>query len=220
MKRYIRKYFPGLFPIEKYTTDYNYLEVNKRYGRLVLDSKNVNYSFGALHHVFQKAFSLTKFDVSSFQRALILGFGGGSVAFILQKELGFQGTITGVEIDEKVMVLSRKYLGLENLSNLKVEITDAYDFVFHQQHNYDLIVVDLFTDHIIPEKFDKKDFLYQLNLLLEKGGMLLYNRMNQSYKDKNRIQVFRKAFGDVFKEAEISEEFKIDSKNIIFYVKK
>jgi spermidine synthase len=220
MKSILRKYFPGFFPIEKITTDFNYLEVNKRHGRYVLDSEHVNYSFGTLHKVFQKAFQLTKHDLSSFKKALLLGFGAGSVAHILQKELGFEGLITGVEIDAKVIELGGEFFGLNSAQDLRIEICDAFDFVFKEQQNYDLIVVDLFIDHLIPEKFDQIEFLTQLNRLLEKGGMLLYNRMNQSFKDKNRIESFRKTCADVFKTAKLVEEFNIHSNNIIFHVKK
>jgi len=220
MKSLLRKYFPEFFPVEKVTTDYNYLEVNKRHGHYILDSKHVNYSFGALHKVFQKAFQLTKRDISSFQKALLLGFGAGSVAHILQKELGFDGIITGVEIDPKAIELGSTFFGLNKVRNLRIEICDAFDFVFKEQQKYDLIVVDLFIDHHIPEKFDQPDFMAQLDRLLEKGGMLLYNRINQSFKDKNRIELFRKTCDNVFKKAELVEEFNIQSNNIIFHVKK
>lgn len=220
MKSLLRKYFSGFFPIKKVTTDYNYLEVNKRHGHYILDSEHVNYSFGSLHKIFQKAFQLTKYDISSFQKALLLGFGAGSVAHILQKELGFDGIITGVEIDPKVIELGGTFFGLNKVRNLRIEICDAFDFVFKEQQKYDLIVVDLFIDHHIPEKFDQPDFMAQLDRLLEKGGMLLYNRINQSFKDKNRIELFRKTCDNVFKKAEHVEEFNIRSNNIIFYVKK
>lgn len=220
MKSLLRKYFRGFFPIEKITTDYNYLEVNKRHGHFVLDSQHVNYSFGMLHNVFQKAFQQTNTKVSPFQNALILGFGAGSVAYILQKELDFKGTITGVELDPQVIKLAEKYFSLNSLQNLKIEIDDAYSFIFKENKKYDLIVVDLFIDHFIPEKFDKKEFLVQLEKLLEKRGLLLYNRMNQSFKDKNRIKSFRKKWAEVFQTAEVTEEFSINSKNIIFHVKK
>jgi len=220
MKLLSLKHFPGFFPIEKLTTDHNYLEVNRRHGHFVLDSGNVNYSFGALHEIFQKAFKKAGREVSSFQKALLLGFGAGSVSYILQNELNFKGKITGVEIDTKIVELARKYFGLDAIQNLNIEVTDAFDFVFQDQQKYDLIVVDLFIDHIIPEKFDQKDFLNQLDRLLENDGMLLYNRMNQSFKDKLRIKTFRKAFADVFKTATVSEEFDIDSRNIIFHIKK
>lgn len=220
MKLPFQKYFSGIFPIEKITTDYNYLEVNRRHGHIVLDSEHVNYSFGMLHQVFQEAFVKANRDVLSFRNALLLGFGAGSVAYILQKELDFKGNITGVEIDPKVIEMARKYFGLDDLQNLKLEIDDAYSFVFRERNKYDLIVVDLFIDHLIPEKFDQKDFLIQLNRLLEKEGMLLYNRMNQSFKDKTRIELLRKAFADVFTDAELSEEINISSKNLIFHVKK
>ena len=220
MKSLLQKYFPGFFPVEKITTDYNYLEVNKRYGHYVLDSEHVNYSFGTLHKAFQEAFQLSKRDISSFQKALLLGFGAGSVAHILQKELGFEGIITGVEIDPKVIELGGEFFGLNRAKNLRIEICDAFDFVFKEQQKYDLIVVDLFIDHLIPEKFDQIDFMAQLDRLLENEGMLLYNRMNQSFKDKNRIESFRKTCADVFKTAELVEEFNIQSNNIIFHVKK
>lgn len=220
MKSLLRKYFPGFFPIEKITTDFNYLEVNKRHGHYVLDSEHVNYSFGELHKVFQQAFKLLNQDISSFQKTLILGFGAGSVAHILQQELGFEGIITGVEIDPKVIELGGVFFGLNKAKNLRIEICDAYDFVFTEQQNYDLIVVDLFNDHHIPEKFDQIEFLTQLDKLLEKGGILLYNRMNQTYKDRNRIESFRKTWTDVFNRAELSGEINIHPNNKFFHIKK
>ena len=141
-------------------------------------------------------------------------------AHILQKELGFDGIITGVEIDPKAIELGSTFFGLNKVRNLRIEICDAFDFVFKEQQKYDLIVVDLFIDHHIPEKFDQPDFMAQLDRLLEKGGMLLYNRINQSFKDKNRIELFRKTCDNVFKKAELVEEFNIQSNNIIFHVKK
>ncbi len=220
MKLNLRQYFPELFPIEKTTTEHNYLEVNRRRGRLVLDSKNVNYSFGALHRVFQRAFTLAKPDLSPCQNALVLGFGAGSVAFILQKELKFQGTLTGVEIDPGVIALSRKYFGLDQISRLELKIADAYDYVFSEKTTYDLIVVDLFIDHIIPEKFDRKEFLDQLQRILNKEGMLFFNRMDVNFSDRDRIQNFRATMQEVFQNVRISDEFNIDHKNLIFYIKK
>lgn len=220
MKWSLGKYFSGIFPVERRTTDNNYLEVNKLHGRFVLDSEHVNYSFGALHKVFQKAFERIKPDILSFKRTLVLGFGAGSVAYILQKELKLKGDITGVEIDPDVIELARKYFGLEDLQNLKIEIEDAYDYVSREKKKYDLIVVDLFIDHLIPEKFDQENFLIQLERLLKKGGTLLYNRMNESFQDQDRIKSFRKTCAVVFRKAELSEEFNIGSHNIIFHIKK
>lgn len=220
MKRNFQQYFPGFFPIEKLKTDYNYLEVNKRRGRLVLDSRSVNYSFGALHKVFQEAFKRTAPQVSSYQKALILGFGAGSIAHILQKELGFQGKITGVEIDAQVVELARKYFRLNDIRNLNLHTTDAFNFVSVHQQSYNLIVVDVFIDHYIPKKFDQIEFLNRLNCLLKKRGILLYNRISNSFRDKIRMEVFRKSFYDVFKTSARSDEFKIGSRNIIFYVNK
>src|SRR5262245_54275891 len=64
------------------------LEVHHVNGKYLLDTASVNYSFGGLHEVFQSAFAQFNIGRRKANNALILGFGAGSVASILQNEYG------------------------------------------------------------------------------------------------------------------------------------
>lgn len=214
----IHKLFPSYFPAERITTPFNYLEVNRIDGQWVLDSKHVNYSFGTLHRVFQEALEVFVPDLSDIGEVLILGFGAGSVAHILQNERHYQGNITGIEIDEQVIKLAKKYFNLEEIRQLKIHIRDAEEFIKESQQQFDLIVIDLFTDHLIPEKFETEAFLSTVNSLLKPKGKLLYNRMNNTSTNQIKTEAFSKTFHQVFKKN--SEEKTIQLRNKIFFAQK
>ncbi|MBN2615093.1 MAG: fused MFS/spermidine synthase [Bacteroidales bacterium] len=220
MSRFFSKYLSSFFPAERIQTPYNYLEVNKLNGHWVLDSSHVNYSFGTLHTVFQDALNLFVPDISTIHETLILGFGAGSVAHILQKERQYKGNITGVEIDPKVIDLGKKYFHLDNIGNLSLHITDAFRFTEENKIKFDLIIVDLFTDNVIPETFEKETFLTHVKDSLQPGGILLYNRMNYSPAERMKTKKFSKSFHSVFANCKISEEQTIQIKNKIFFAQK
>jgi spermidine synthase len=220
MKKLLRKYFPDFFPAERIHTPYNYLEVNKLEGHWVLDSKHVNYSYGTLHTVFREALQVFVPDLSAINEVLILGFGAGSVAHILQKERHFQGHITGVEIDETVLSLAQQYFQLDQLQNLTLYTSDAAGFVEQADRTFDLIVIDLFVDDLIPEIFENEIFLLQVKELLTPGGKLLYNRMNYHPKDQQKTEAFATVFHHAFADCDSTEEKSIQLKNKIFFAQK
>lgn len=220
MSRFFSKYLSPFFPAERIQTPYNYLEVNKLNGHWVLDSKHVNYSFGALHTVFQDALNLFVPDISTIHETLILGFGAGSVAHILQKERQYKGNLTGVEIDQGIIDLGKKYFHLNKINNLTLHITDALRFTEENNHPFDLIVVDLFTDNLIPEQFETEAFLTRLKESLQPEGKLLYNRMNYHSADRMKTEAFSKTFHQIFSDCKVSEEQSIQIKNKIFFAQK
>ena len=215
MLKFLKKYLSAFSPLEKRKTNFQKLEVNRRNNRLVLDAPHVNYSYGNLHSVFQQAFADEKLDVSRLNEILILGFGAGSVADILQNESGCLAHITGVEIDPEVIDLANKYFNLQDFSNLDIEITDALEFVVTAKPVYDLIVVDLFIDHWIPERFDTPEFVENLKRILLPGGKIFFNRMAYSYSDKQRTRLFEDLFRQYFDDVSFSRTKEI-SNNIVF----
>jgi len=215
MLKQLKKYLPAFFPLEKRKTLYNKLEVNQRDGRLVLDSLHVNYSFGNLHRVFQHTFQVEKLDVSQLKEVLILGFGAGSVAHILQKELGCTANITGVEIDQEVIVLAHQYFDLQKIVHLEIKLADAFEFVKTAKPIYDLIVVDLFVDQLIPEKFDTPEFMEHVCRILVSGGTLFFNRMTYSHRDKQRTRQFEDLFRQYFSIVSFTQTPSF-SNNIVF----
>ncbi|KAK6933516.1 hypothetical protein RJ641_036410 [Dillenia turbinata] len=60
-------------------------------------------------------------------KALCLGVGGGALLAFLRAQLGFE--VVGVEIDEAVLDVAKKYFGLEDNEFLRVLIGDAVDYL-------------------------------------------------------------------------------------------
>ena len=168
------------------------LEVYYSNGQYLLDTTSVNYSFGGLHTIFQKAFARFKIKDRDIKNVLILGFGSGSVASILQKEYGKEVAITGVEKDEAVIQLAKKYFSVDQYKNLSLECADAYDYVvgsgdgtYSVSTQYDMIVVDVFVDLLVPEKVQGENFITSLNKLLSPNGILFYNYIARSDKTRD-----------------------------------
>ena len=152
------------------------VEVNYSNGKYVLDTLNVNYSFGGLHTIFQKAFNQFNVRERNIKNVLILGFGSGSVASILQHEYRMDVSITGIEKDKEVIELAKKYFGIDEYKNLTLKCACAYDFVLNAPlTSFDLIVVDVFVDLFVPEKCQDEKFIAALGKLLSENGILFYN---------------------------------------------
>jgi spermidine synthase len=186
----------------------SHLEVRLEDGRYVLNTKNVNYSFGGLHKVFVNFFKKIKIENSNINKVLILGFGAGSVADLLMNTYKKECKIVGVEKDPVVIELAHKYFDLKKYKELVLHNEDAYNFVQRCIETFDLIVVDVFVGSRIPPWFDTPVFLQSLKRLLNPGGMLLFNRpffdaqsrkdtlalINSISKDFKKTSIFKKSF--------------------------
>ena len=163
------------------------IEVVYSNGKYVLDTTHVNYSFGGLHEVFQKAFGQFNIKQREIKNVLILGFGAGSVASILQKEYGKEVEMVGVEKDKVVIELAKKYFLIDQYKRLTLHCDDAYHFVLNNPRTgFDLIIVDIFIDLLVPEKFQEEKFLSALNKLLSENGILFYNFIARDEKTRDK----------------------------------
>lgn len=126
------------------------------------------------------------------KNVLILGFGSGSVASILQDEYEKGVEIAGVEKDEVVIELAKKYFFINKYKNLSLYCEDAYDFVQSCNQKFDLIVMDVFIDLDVPEKFSEAEFIAGLGNLLSERGVLFYNLVIHSEKVRDKgAQLFK-----------------------------
>ncbi len=193
----------NVYEIESVTSSYNpELEVVLINGRYQLNAGKVNYSFGPLHDAFRRYFHLDKPQLNDDAHVLILGFGAGSVASILREEYGFQGHITGVEWDDQVIYLARKHFYLGKMPNLSIIMEDAADFMEHNTQTFDLIVVDLYCEDKVPEKFEKLAFIKTLCKGLSENGKLVFNKLQQKEKEAQVSNLFE-SFRDVCRHAEM-----------------
>jgi spermidine synthase len=122
-----------------------------------------------------------------------LGLGGGTVAKLANKYWP-KSEIDGVEIDSVMVELGKKYLGL---SNTKVVIQDAYEFIKKNKEIYDLVIVDLYVGDKFPKKFEEESFLK----LLTKNKLVILNRLYFGEKRKEAVK-FGNKLEKIFKKVD------------------
>jgi len=172
------------------------LYVSIKNGRTMLSTDNAIYSYEDKYDNFGHA--LGKVNLRNNDRCLILGFGLGSIPYIVEKVYKKNLRYTGVELDEEVIYLASKY-GINKLkSPIEIIQADAYQFVFNCTEKFDLIAMDVFESDYIPDKFETFEFLETLKRLLTNKGILLYNRLAHYQKDIEHSEYF---FDNVFKKA-------------------
>jgi spermidine synthase len=105
---------------------------------------------------------------------LVLGMGTGTFA----KECKYyfpDSRIDGVEIDEKIVQLSREYFDLKE-DEATVYVNDGRTFLAGREAGmYDIIMVDAYHDITIPFHMSTKEFFAEVKQHLNPGGVILIN---------------------------------------------
>ncbi|MDO7853817.1 spermidine synthase [Hymenobacter convexus] len=154
------------------------LEVTVANGRKVLDSLNANYSYGSLQRILK--FALSQLDLAPVCHVLLLGLGGGSAVATLQLDFDFKGRITAVDIDPVVIRIAREEFGIIESEQLQIVCADAFTFVKTQPEQYELIIIDLFIDNQVPDKFMAPAFWRYIRQRARPGGHLIFNTIGQT----------------------------------------
>ncbi len=159
-------------------------------GQYQLCVKDAIYSFGTKYDNYWDTFS--KLDLSQFngKDILILGFGLGSIPYMLEKTKGFSANFTCIEYDEEVLYLFNKYMASEIKSPLEFIISDAKIFMELNRKKFDLIAMDVFLEDVIPPQFLELDFIENLKKALTKNGLLIWNHLYHSENDRNKADTF------------------------------
>jgi spermidine synthase len=147
----------------------------------------------------------------------MLGFGCGSVASILQEEYGKDIEMIGIEKDEMVIELAKKYFSLDKYKKLTLHCMDAYDFVQDATLPFfDLIVVDIFVDPIVPEKFQDENFLSACGKKLSLTGLLFFNFIIRDEKTRDKGSHLYKKMNSLIGHTEWVRIFAKQSENWVF----
>lgn len=217
----IKRLLSYILPVKIYQKKSEFsknLEVTWNNGYLVLDSENTNYSFGSLQRVLKKGLKYIGYDrINTFDNILILGVAGGSIIETLKNEVKFEGKITGVEIDRTVVEIANNYFGLNQYKNVEIVIDDAFEFVLKTKERYDLIVIDVFQDTIMPNFLFEDFFINRINFLLNVNGFILFNTMVLEYQDRRRNALYKSKFNNNFS---VRLYPKIEVHNELFTIKK
>lgn len=194
----LKKLISYLYPINLYKTTSEIsktLEVTLVNGELVLDSKHTNYSYGSLQRVLRKGLKFIGFDkIKSMKHILVLGVAGGSVIKTLVDEIGYDGKITGIELDEKVIELAQQHFGLGQIKNFNLIHHEAFEFVLKTKLKYDFIIVDVFQDLHMPSFLFETFFQHRLSEILNDNGYILFNTIILDEKDTIRNENYSHYF--------------------------
>lgn len=161
------------------------LEITWYNGKKHLNSKNANYSYGSLQRILK--FGLEKIELSKVDSILVLGMGGGSVIETLRQDFNYKSKITAVEIDQVIIDIANTEYGITENENLKIHCTDAYDFVLQNTVRYDLIIIDLFIDLNVPDKFLSLDFWDGIIRSKSSRGSILFNASVGSQTSSSKL---------------------------------
>ena len=197
--KYLLSYLTEV-PLEKASTPLNpELDLSLRNGRYYLTTPNAVYSYGDLYRNFHQSFNRIHLEKTNIRDVLILGFGMGSIPWMLEKKFHQNYRYTGVEADEAIAAWAEKYILPELHSKTKIIREDAFSFVKNCDEKFDLIAVDVFLDDLVPLQFDRSGFWGKLRSLLSKDGLLLCNRLVDTEACRVRTEAFfEKTFKPVF----------------------
>lgn len=164
-----------IYPItKKIESDINgTLEITWYNGKKHLNTKNANYSYGSLQKILK--FGLEKVELSKVHSVLLLGLGGGSVIETLRNDFSYQNHITAIEIDPTIISIAKNEFQLQNTQQLDIICADAFKYILESQATFDLIIIDLFIDTQVPEKFLKIPFWEALLKRKSTNGVILFN---------------------------------------------
>ncbi|PHN00850.1 spermidine synthase [Flavilitoribacter nigricans] len=189
--------------VESMSSEYNpHLYVSLSNGRYQLCTANAIYSFEDRYDNYRKAFTRVDLEQLPGKDVLILGLGLGSIPLMLEKIFDQELYYTAVEIDEAIIELASKYAIPEIMSPVELICTDALAYVAQQPATFDLICMDVFLDDVVPESFEQDEFLNNLKAMINPNGLLLFNRLAATTKDKRESQqFFEERFLKIFPEA-------------------
>jgi len=142
------------------------LFVNRSTQTVVTNQKDKKTFFNYVHLIEKRL------QDSSFQRALILGLGGGSVANTLLAK-GFE--VNAVELDRRMADVAKKYFDLSEKVNVVVD--DARHFLRSELtfKKYDVIVLDAFVGEVNPHHLFTEEFFMEIKSLLSDEGIFFIN---------------------------------------------
>ena len=184
---------------------YNYLQVSENDRRVVLST---NVLFG-VQSVYMKEGGLTGmyYDYAmaaplmvpdkdpADMNVLILGMGTGTYATQCRKYFGNMA-IEGVEIDEKITDLSRKYFSLPE--DVKVTTYDGRAYLQAIDEKYDVIMVDAYQDITIPFQMSSVEFFTMVKEHLKENGVMVVNMNMRGSGDGNINQYLSDTIASVF----------------------
>lgn len=117
---------------------------------------------------------------------LILGMGSGTYATQCERYFG-NVSIEGVEIDDKITMLARKYFDLPK--DVEVTTYDGRAYLNAVDKKYDVIMVDAYQDITIPFQMSSVEFFTLVKEHLAEGGVMVVNMNMRGRADHEKADI-------------------------------
>lgn len=171
--------------------------------RRVLGAKYISYSLWSddpkdrfSDRYWGQAMEKVKSKKLKIKSALILGLGGGTLAYLLEKFYTPE-RIDGIEFDKEVINIGKKYFYLNSLEKLNVIHDDAVKWIHSRSQQkipearkYDVIFMDVFQVEVTPLSCETTDFFEKNARLLKKGGLLSLNKIFHRQNSEQEIESY------------------------------
>ena len=156
---------------------YNYLQVKDTPDKIIFSTnvlfgvQSLKIKSGELTGMYYD-YALAAPLLTDGKKILILGMGTGTFAEQCKKYFP-DSKIKGVEIDEKITALAKKYFNLP--SDMEVFTYDGRAFLQSDKNIYDVILVDAFQDISPPFQMSSIEFFALVKNHLDKSGVMVVN---------------------------------------------
>ena len=185
---------------------------------------NNTYQAGFINHEFYHGnlpyinyFLLPCLINPEIKKILLIGLGTGKVLHDFIKLLPDLEKIDVVDIDPTVIELARTYFGFEENEKINIHLQDGRVFARTAKEKYDLIITDIAGDEGIPYRFVTREFLLEIQNILNDRGILISNLFGSAETESSEniiLKAFNGTFKSVFKNVGL---FKCDYSDKIFY---
>jgi spermidine synthase len=127
-------------------------------------------------------------------RILIIGFGGGTIAFQLSVLLRESATIDAIEMSSRAVELSK---GMIPHSSANLIVGDGAEYVRTSNNKYDLAILDAYVSSRIPEQFLRSEFVDNAYKTLSRDGIMTINyamKFMGTFKFWSYVKILKKRF--------------------------
>ena len=130
------------------------------------------------------------------KKVAMLGVGGGSTLNYLSAYLK-DATLTGVELDPKVLDFAKSEFGLAVNKKLNFLESDGRVFLLRNKEIYDLVILDAYRGGYVPSHMLTKEFYQLLRTRLSASGVASINLHSGTALFDSSLKTIREVFPSV-----------------------
>ena len=134
------------------------------------------------------------------RRILVLGLGGATLPTFLRKH--YPGAAIDVaEIDPEVVDVAKKFFGFREDERMRAHVGDGRRFIENvRQPQYDMIFLDAFGAHNVPEHLTTQEFLLSVRRAVMPSGVVVGNiwRPSSNRLHDSMVRTYQEVFDELF----------------------